>query len=684
MAYDQAGRTAWRTDGVGVGELLDVADLDGDGRAELLFSVLQRLQFDYNAATGPGRLLILDALSGNILWTHQFERLEFGFNRRRTLVASTDGGRTQSIFGVLTYSPSLWRVDFNRATGGRIAWRSEPLAYDSPDAAPLLSDLDGDQRPEIIVDSNGQAYVVDVQTGAILARDVYADHFSFFGFLNTAATPAGPVLFDLANSVYGKTAAAFQFDAARGLRRLWSRTWDAGLTLPATDLASAPGLVQVDGRGLALWSLALADSADEAHVVQAVDPRSGDVVFSAPLGRLVDVLQRDARDAVLVTAAAGGVRFTRLSEAGFAVLDYVGSATWLGASRGRPPSRLAVSPWASTGLLRLTGGTSWVVHTVDGEIVRQPVELPSATSTPPVIVGETAGGALLVSNGGTVHVVGGTGVRAALSQKGRLWATPLVGQLDADAALEVVVPVGRGLGRVDFSARHAAVVTPFGGKSLPQERETFHIPAIAGAAPGARVVVGYEYAGDGAKVLVGRYVVGVEVWQVLLDQTAGELSIVAGRPRVDGGVTVFQHDNHGTRAVDAASGRVLWIAPRIGQCQRQIAAIDWNRDGIDDVAAQSGDIAIVLDGRDGRPLFERPLAASYGAYVATAQAAGDRAVVAMVNAGGLGLFDATRVLVDRQVQPRGLEMIPLVVGPGGGPVGRSTPSWPLATGSSRC
>lgn len=666
MAYDAAGICVWRTDGVGVGELIDVADLDGDGRVELIFSALQRLQFDYNAATGPGRLLILDAHSGSILWTHRFEGLEFGFNRRRTLVASVDGGRTRSIFGVLTYSPSLWRIDYARETGGRIAWKSEPLAYDSPDAAPHLSDLDTDGRPEIVVDSNGRAYVLDVQSGRILASDTYTNHFTFSGFLDTAATSEGRVLFDVSNSAYGKSVAAFRFDGKGGLRRLWGRTWDSGLEVFSTDLSTAATLVHVAGQALGVWSVAPAQAPDTAHVVQAVDPASGAVVFSAPLGRLIDVLDSSQENVVIVTTSAGGVRFTSLSAHGFAPLEFVEAATWLGASRGKPPSELVARPWASAGLLRRASGSSHLVRTTGQALRWQQVTLPPMEGQEHAVVAELPDGALLLTGGGFGLAVGDTGVRQLFSRAGPLWATPLVGQLDEDAGFEVVVPYGKALARFDFTARHAATVTPFSGRTLLQERETFHIPAIAAVGtPDRRLIVSYEYSEENARLLVGRHARGSEVWRFLLDQTAGELSIVTASPRPDGDVTVFQHDNHGTRAIDARTGRLLWTKERIGQCQRQIAAVDWNLDGIDDVALQSGDVALVLDGRDGRALFERPLAASYGAYVATGGTDRDAPWAAMVNAGGLGLFEAGRLLVDEQVQPRGLEMIPLVVGPWG-------------------
>jgi outer membrane protein assembly factor BamB len=663
MAYDTVGRPVWRTDGVGVGELLDVADLDGDGRVELLFSALQRLQFDYNAATGPGRFLILDAQTGNILWTHQFEGLAFGFNRRRTLVASVDGGRTRSIFGVLTYSPSLWRIDYSRETGGRVTWKSAPLVYNSPDAAPHVTDLDGDGQPEIVVDSNGHAYALDGESGIVLASDTYADHHSFSGFLGTAPTSEGPVLFDLSNSGYGKSVAAFRFDGKGGLRRLWSRTWDSGLDLASTDLSAAPGLVQIGGQSFGVWSVAPAGAVDAAHVVQAVHPASGAIVFTAPLGRLIDVLDTGGRSVVLVTTASGGVRFSRLSQTGITPMEFVESATWSSASRGRTPSQLAARPWASTGLLRRSSGDAWLVRVPAQAIEWQPVNLPPSQGREHAIVADLPDGALLLSGGGAAHAVGRTGVRQLFARAGALWATPIIGQLDEDAGLEVVVPYGDALARFDFAARHAVTVTPFTGRTLQQERETFHIPAIA--ASDVRVIVSYERADDGAKLLVGRNPLGVEVWRHLLDQTAGELTIVTGSPRPGGGVTVFQHDNHGTRALDARTGRLLWRKDRIGQCQRQIAAVDWNRDGVDDVAVQSGDVALVLDGRDGRALFERPLAASYGAYVAIARTDIEAPVVGMVNAGGLGLFDTDRVILDALVQPRGLEMIPLVVGPWG-------------------
>jgi len=87
----------WRTEGLGVGEIIDVTDLDGDGETEVVFSPGSRLNTRYPAGAGPGELIVLAARDGAVLWRYAFAGVEFGLNRRRTTIVANADGRSKSI-----------------------------------------------------------------------------------------------------------------------------------------------------------------------------------------------------------------------------------------------------------------------------------------------------------------------------------------------------------------------------------------------------------------------------------------------------------------------------------------------------------------------------------------------------------------------------------------------------------
>ena len=156
-AFDSEGNEAWSSPGLGIGELIDVADLDGNGSFELIYSPFARGGAG-GTSSAPGELTILDALSGAVLWRYTFAGLESGISRERTAIASFDGGATQSIVTVLTYSSHVWRFDFSAGVrNGSLAWKSPALIYNAPYKRPLVKDLDGDDQPEVVADTYGRS-----------------------------------------------------------------------------------------------------------------------------------------------------------------------------------------------------------------------------------------------------------------------------------------------------------------------------------------------------------------------------------------------------------------------------------------------------------------------------------------------------------------------------------------------
>src|SRR5262249_47600614 len=102
-AFAQDGTRLWKAGGLGLGEIIDVVDLDNDGEAEVIYSTHARVNPRYAAATESGALFVLSAKSGEVLWRYHFSGLELGLNRYRTTIAHIDGKPTLSILAVLTY-----------------------------------------------------------------------------------------------------------------------------------------------------------------------------------------------------------------------------------------------------------------------------------------------------------------------------------------------------------------------------------------------------------------------------------------------------------------------------------------------------------------------------------------------------------------------------------------------------
>jgi len=71
---------------------------------------------------------------------------------------------------------------------------------------------------------------------------------------------------------------------------------------------------------------------------------------------------------------------------------------------------------------------------------------------------------------------------------------------------------------------------------------------------------------------------GKKLWSAPLPEANWEPSLVAGSNRT-GGQTIFYNDSRLTTALDAENGSALWRFDVKGECQRQIASIDWNGDG---------------------------------------------------------------------------------------------------------
>src|SRR5262249_34484530 len=129
--------------------------------------------------------------------------------------------------------------------------------------------------------------------------------------------------------------------------------------------------------------------------------------------------------------------------------------------------------------------------------------------------------------------------------------------------------------------------------------------------------------------------------------------------------TLFYNDSRMTAAFQPASETLLWTSAILGQYQRQIASIDWNGDGIADIAVQSAEMIKVSDGLTGRAMLSTIAQASYGRYIAATSdiSASEKSPTITVHAiGKMTLVDARRrTIYDAPLDDRRVESIPPVI-----------------------
>jgi outer membrane protein assembly factor BamB len=671
-AFDAGGKRVWRTPGLGIGEIIDVTDLDGDGTAEVVFSPGSRWNMLNPSGAGAGELIVAAASNGEVLWRHAFAGVEFGLNRKRTTIVANPQGRGKSIYAVMTYSAHLWRFDFAAgARHGELRWKSEPLVYDSPDKAPIVADFDRDGMPEVVVDSLGTLYALRLSDGAIQHSLQYGPFHSFGGFLAPVDLDGDdvPEIVGLSNSIYMKDAFAVRYTAS-GLALIWRMQWEWGLETTSFELNAMRGVVRPAGsaRALLVWSVRDRRDPLGRHALEVVDAATGALVDRMEGAVFLDILRAaDGAYRVATTRNDRAIEIVALGAQGLGTVTRVAAERWHGAVRHGTPAYLNdTTRAASAALIRdLAGTESLLVADSGGATYAQPLAGQPALLPAPMSVFDRVGGFLATDEAGRILRIGpGMAATALAPYAPKVFAAPVTADLDGDGRREVVVPFRRGSGIARFVDRRSSRIEQAIDVSPDQQRESFHVPLIAQATPrGDRIVLAYE---AGAAVrLVALDARATRLWSWSLPATNWEPSLVIGN-NADGAQTIFYNDSRMTARFDPSTGALLWTMDTLGQCQRQIASIDWNADGVADAAVQSADLIAVVDGATGLPLARHHAQTAYGGYVAASTQPGPSGPlpsIAVHAVGGLTIVNRRDgMMFDQQLDTRLVESIAPVIG----------------------
>ncbi|MFC3149145.1 PQQ-binding-like beta-propeller repeat protein [Piscinibacterium candidicorallinum] len=667
VGIDSSGARRWRAGGLGLGEIVDVADLDADGTAEVIYVVTARINPRHASATAAGAIVVLSASSGEVLWRTELSGIEFGPNRYRATLAALGPGPGLSLLVTMTYDSSVSRFDFaGGVRNGRLRWRSEALDYDSPDKAPLVVDVDADGVPEIMIDSLGSLYALDAATGRLRSRVAYASAPTFGGFIAARDLDADgrTEIVSVSNSVYFKGYAVARWrDGA--LTIVHRQVWEEGLDANAWELDFVDGLV---GDAIVL-SEAIRGAAPGARSLLALDPLNGRVLARQAglrvAGRLPgngQAIAVQTTDAAAVAERLGDRWGLRDPAAGARWLaDEVAGVSWAPPTSRARPSRRDRDPAVIAPVLRRTDGSLALAGGVDGRVQPQVLALPAPG---PLATAHRGGdGAVLISDGQGLFELGTDGhILRRTTHSPRMFATPLVADLDGDGRAEVVAPYGAGTAALQLRADQLLAPRLLARDTPAADRESFRVPVVARASRDTRHVVLIDHDADGAPRLSAVEVGGILRWRVPLPVGNWE-TLIAAVPAAAGRDAIVVRDSRGTALHAGDTGLRLWYRAEVGQCQRQVASVDLTGDGVRDIVLQAGDLSVVYDGRTGASVWEKPMVGSYGGYSSVARTADGRLSLSHLNSGGLSIVTSGTVVADRKVDLARVESIAPVVAP---------------------
>jgi outer membrane protein assembly factor BamB len=167
----RTGEELWKIYGPAPGSRLglrpiEVVDFEGDGRMEIVLPFSSTLSSQSN---GTGRLLVLDSVTGQLLWQANASQNQFLFANYR-LITDLDGDGLQEILASSRGQGShtdLDRVQCYKADGS-LLWQTD-LEFEGRDF--FAVDLDGDGDKEVLLPYSYPTSGSAVEAGELIALD---------------------------------------------------------------------------------------------------------------------------------------------------------------------------------------------------------------------------------------------------------------------------------------------------------------------------------------------------------------------------------------------------------------------------------------------------------------------------------------------------------------------------------
>jgi outer membrane protein assembly factor BamB len=653
--FDGQGRTLWTSSPLTLREIIGVDDLDGDGHLEVIAST--------TGFAANGEIHVISFDSGEEQFSFQFTGGEGGPRRIHSAITSIDGGRTKNLFFVQTYSTSAWAFDFSDGIErGRLLWKSEEMHYNSPQAPPIVADVDGDGRTEVYVDCAGSIYTFDARTGKRLGRAQYSEAPTFGGTFFLAGNGPATRLVRVPASPYSKELAVF--DLPQGLADLrWHRLFETGLFTGGVSIKPFGRAHDVDGDGGSevIVSIVASGSTGEQRRTVSYDIASGEKRWELDDVELVNVVV-DHCSPRIIGMTRGATRLALIEPRNGSVpLDEIDGM------------RAVVQP-KRNGLART------MARSTDGMIAEFSVD--GAHLVPTALLNDSARGPIRVeaSEDGRLALVAEAGGSILVNRSGQVLApplheanlsVPLAADLDSDGRNELLLRVEGGLAAFrSATTNHERLWTrPFAEAGSGNGLD--HPVVVVGADGVVEGIVKFETAGptDGPRILpapepTGKRLefltpTGEQVWTFSPPAGRWEYLVGFGDFTRDGTQDVFFKDSHEYYGLDGKDGRLLWRGTALSQCQRGVVMRDVNGDGVADVTFKASETLYTISGSDGRPLRSEYEPVAYGGQIALA---GDH--LAILGAGAAHfprISSSSAVTEPQQLQTRGVESLAPVV-----------------------
>jgi len=630
------GTVLWKVVTHGVTTLVGLADLDGDGKLEVI-------------AFTPLQTFVIDLATGSVAWAQPAGEMGV-ISSVHMADMNGDGlpdlviGEALGALGAKDQSGFLYsfKGGFSSPLGQKLAYPGVNVGVES-----TLANLDGKAGDELIVsgtlvDTDPTLVAVDGTTGHVIATtpnlQLGSSYVAGCVPANLGAGPTQAVVCIAAAAQFPTGGAADTsrvFAVTLGTGALLNVAWSVSfapteaLSIYYNDLA-----VDLAGDG-ALETVVSGFDAGGTAQVHILSAASGVELASLP-GELLlgNTPSLPSGGRLLTTLGSGGVSLWSFDAAGVHARGTINDS---GIVESVDWTRFAISsaPSSRPILMDLNDDGALDVLTIDTTNEVLSAYTPGPTQPAPIgtitlPVGTPATGAwplpamdraypqlgLIASDGrlrlldktlsftSTSIPVGGYYLPGGHLQLGR---SPVVGSLDGGPA-QILVDDSRGaLVRLDASAATAT--------TAPVEvwaQSATQLPIIAagldGDAAGIFAVHVVYPSGSPAQVTLERlHADGSMVWETpLVEYLRGDLLLAHF---TTDGVTDLAYqsipDNLGsatTHALSGADGHVLWSSVLMGcGLAEDSALVDWNGDGIDDVVQQSG-ATFINSGVDGSPL----------------------------------------------------------------------------------